>query len=61
MKMYFKKQETKIIHYRHHKMLNTQHFRKEIFANLQNGYIEIDQMEKFLLIFKTVLDRHAPI
>ena len=41
-------------------MFNTQYFRQDIFANLQKGNVEMDQLEKFATIFKTVLDRHAP-
>ena len=74
MKVYFKTEapsinnitylivlHTIITYYRDYKMFNTQHILQDIFVNLQKGNVEIDQLEKFAAICKTVLDRHTSI
>ena len=50
MVMYFQKQSPRVIHYRDY-----------VFANLHEENIRINQLEKFLNVFKKVFDIHAPI
>ena len=52
MKMYFKKQGPRVIHYRDYKRFNTQSFRQDIFPNLHEENVNINQLEKFLNVFK---------
>ena len=61
MKIYFKKQGPRVIHYRDHKRFNTQSFRQVVFANLHEENVKINQLEKFLDVIKKVFDIHAPI
>ena len=61
MKMYFQNQCPRVIHYRDYKSFNTQSFRQDVFANLHEENVNINQLEKFLNVFKKVLDIHAPI
>ena len=61
MKMYFKRQDPRVIHYRDYKRFNTQSFRQDAFANLHEENVIINQLEKFLNVFKKVVDIHAPI
>ena len=61
MTMYFQKQGPTVIHYRDYKSFNTQSFRQDVFANLHEENVNINQLEKFLNVFKKVLDIHAPI
>ena len=61
MKMYFQKQGARAIHYRDYKCLNTQNFRQNVFANLHEKNVNINQLEKFLNVFKKVFNIHAPI
>ena len=61
MKIYFKKQGPRVIRYRDHKRFNTQSFRQVVFANLHEENVNINQLEKFLDVFKKVFDIHAPI
>ena len=61
MKMYFQKQSQRVIHYRDYKSFNTQSFRQDVFANLHEENVNINQLEKFLKVFKKVFDIHAPI
>ena len=59
--MCFKKQGPRVLHYRDYKRLNTKNFRQDIFANLHEENVNINQLEKFLNVFKKVFDIHAPI
>ena len=61
MKMYFQKQGPRVIHYMDYKSFNAQNFRQDVFANLHEENVNINQLEKFLNVFKKVLDIHAPI
>ena len=61
MKMYFQKQGQRVIHYRDYKSFNTQSFRQDVFANLHEENVNINQLEKFLKVFKKVFDIHGPI
>ena len=60
MKMYFQKQGARAIHYRDYKCLNTQNFRQNVFANLHEKNVNMNQLEKFLNVFKNVFDIDAP-
>ena len=61
MKMYFQNQCPRVIHYRDYKSFNTQSFRQDVFANLHEENVNINQLEKFLNVFKKVFNIHAPI
>ena len=61
IKMYFKKQGPRSLHYRDYKRFNTQSFHQDIFANLHEENVNINQLEKFFNVFKKVFDIHAPI
>ena len=61
MRMYFKKQVRRVIHYRDYKRFDTQSFHQDIFANLHEEDVNINQLEKFLNVFKKVFHIHAPI
>ena len=43
-----------------YKSFNVQNFRQDVFANLHEENVNINQLEKFLNVFKKVLDIHAP-
>ena len=51
----------KIIHYRDYRRFNTQSFCQDVFANLHEENVNINQLRKFLNVFKKVFDIHAPI
>ena len=51
----------KIIHYRDYRRFNTQSFCQDVFANLHEENVNINQLRKFLDVFKKVFDIHAPI
>ena len=55
MKMYFKKQGPRSLHYRDYKRFNTQSFHQDIFANLHEENVNINQLEKFLTYLKKCL------
>ena len=55
MKMNFQKQGPRVVHYRDYKSFNTQSFRQDVFANLHEENVSINQIEKFLNVFKKVL------
>ena len=61
IKMHFEKHNPRVIHYRDYNRFNTQSFRQDVFANLHEGNVNINQLENFLNVFKKVLDIHAPI
>ena len=61
IKMYFEKHSPRATHYRDYNRFNTQSFRQDVFVNLHEGNININQLENFLNIFKKVLDIHAVI
>ena len=61
MTMYFQKQGPTVIHYRDYKSFNTQSFRQDVFANLHEENVNINQLEKFLNVLKKVFDIHVPI
>ena len=51
MKIHFKMQEPRVIHYRDYKRFYTQSFFPDIFANLHEKSFNINQLEKFLNVF----------
>ena len=55
MKTYFQKQGPGVIHYRDYKNFNTQSFCQDVFANLHEENVNINQLEKFLNVFKKSL------
>ena len=61
MKMHFKQQDPRFINYRDYKRLNTQSFSQDISPNLHEESVNINQLEKFLNVFKKVFDIQAPI
>ena len=61
MKMYFQKQDPRVIHYKDYKSFNTQSFCQDVFANLHEENVNINQLEKFLNVLKKVFDIHVPI
>ena len=61
MKMYFKKQGPRVIHYSDYKRFSTQSFRQDVFANLHEENVNRNQLEKFLNVFKKVFGIHALI
>ena len=60
IKLHFKKQGLRFIDYRDYKRFNTQNFCPDIFANLHEISVTINQLEKFLKVFKKVFDINAP-
>ena len=61
MKMYFKKHGLRVLHCRDYKRLNTQNFGQDVFVNLHEENVNINQLEKFLNVFKKVFDIDGPI
>ena len=47
-KMYFRRQGPGILHYRNYKRFSTQSFGQDVFANLHEENVIINQLEKFL-------------
>ena len=47
MRMCFKKQGLRVLRYRDYKRFNTQSFRQDVFANLHEENVNINQLEKF--------------
>ena len=59
--MYFKKQGPRVIHCRDYKRFNTQSFSQDIFSNLHEKSVNINQLDKFLNVFQNVFDIQAPL
>ena len=59
--MYFKKQGPRVIHCRDYKGFNTQSFSQDIFSNLHEKSVNINQLDKFLNLFQNVFDIQAPL
>ena len=51
MKMYCKKEGPRVMHYRDYKRFNTQSFDQEVFANLHEENVHINQLKHFLNVF----------
>ena len=51
IKMCFKKQGLRVLRYRDYKRFNTQRFRQDVFANLHEENVTINQLEKFSNVF----------
>ena len=60
MKIYFKKQEAKIVTYRDYKNFSNDDFRAELLNELTKGNIEISRLDIFIDTILSVLNRRAP-
>ena len=60
MKMYFKKQEPRIIRYRNYKKFSNKNFQCELKYQLQNLNLNSNMLRIFHKCAKSVLDRIAP-
>ena len=61
LKMFYKKQKPKIIHYRNYKVFNEQLFRIELDKKLAKIDLNNAELAKFHDKFLSVLNKHAPI
>ena len=52
MKIFFKIQGPRVLHYRDYKSFNTQIFWQDVFANLHEENVNINYLEEFLTNFK---------
>ena len=52
MKIFFKIQGPRVLHYRDYKGFNTQIFWQDVFANLHKENVNINYLEEFLTNFK---------
>ena len=61
LKFFYKKQKSKIIHYRNYKTFNPNLFKEELNNELLNIDINNAELAEFTSTVLSVLDKHAPI
>lgn len=61
LKIYFKRQDLRVIHYRDYKKFNTKGFRQDFFASLHKENVDINHKKSFWTSSKKSSEVHAPI